>query len=226
MIFCSALTVWVRKGFNSIMAPWKVNSFTFPFVFCTWIFVICARLFSNMPPEFMGTPELPDNITFTSGTLTFGLIVEYWLKGIAQVFLINSWVTGILFLIGLALCSRWAAFWAAAGSAISLALAIAFGAPMDDYAQGLYGFSGVLTAIALGCTFYKPNARSAVWAVTGIIATFFIQAAMNVMFTPLGLPSFTAPFCVATWLFLLPQFKLDSDKDEVDNSEWGKKHVK
>ena len=32
---------------------------------------------------------------------------------------------------------------------------------------------------------------------------------MDTFFAPLGIPTFTGPFCVATWLFLLPQFHLD-----------------
>ena len=43
LMLCAALTTWVRTGFNRVMAPWKVNSLTFPFVFCTWIFLLAAR---------------------------------------------------------------------------------------------------------------------------------------------------------------------------------------
>ena len=35
LTLCAALTTWVRTGFNNVMAPWKTNSLTFPFVFCT-----------------------------------------------------------------------------------------------------------------------------------------------------------------------------------------------
>ena len=36
--------------------------------------------------------------------------------------------------------------------------------------------------------------------------TVFIQAGMNAFFAPMGLPTLTGPFCVATWLFLFPKF--------------------
>ena len=42
LVLCAALTTWVRTGFNNVMAPWKVNSFTFPFVFCTWMFLLAV----------------------------------------------------------------------------------------------------------------------------------------------------------------------------------------
>lgn len=63
------------------------------------------------------------------------------------------------------------------------------------------------------------NVRSAVWTVAAIVATVFIQAAMDVMLTPWGLPALTGPFCVATWLFLLPLYKFRGH-DAPDYSEW------
>ena len=222
LIICSMLTTWVRTGFNNVMAPWKTNSLTFPFVFTSWIFLFAARVLQGMPPEYMATPELTSHLS-TTLDLSFGSLVIYWLKGIAQVFLINSWVTGIFFLVALFISNRWAAFWAAVGSALSLAVVLLYQGAGSDIANGLYGFSPVLTAIALGCTFYKPNWRSAIWALTGIIVTVFIQAGMDAMMMPFGMPTFTAPFCLATWLFLLPLYKFD-DK-EPDHSNWHKKTI-
>lgn len=218
LVFCSMLTTWVRTGMNNVMAPWKVNSLTFPFVLMTWFFLFASRMMSGMAPDALSTPALTEHFITTLDT-SFGSLVQYWLKGVAQVFLIDSWVTGIFFLVALAVCSRWAAFWGAMGSAISLAMAIVFKADAANISAGLFGFSPVLTGIALGCTFYKPGVKTAVWAVVGIIATFFIQAGMDAFFAPFGLPTLTGPFCVATWLFLLPQFKLNP-QPETSHPEW------
>lgn len=220
LIICSMLSTWVRTGFNNVMAPWKTNSFTFPFVFTSWLFLLAARMLHGMPPTYMSAPELTAHLS-TSIDLSFGSLVVYWLKGIAQVFLINSWVTGIFFLVALFISSRWAAIWAAIGSALALLVVLLFQGPGSDIANGLYGFSPVLTAIALGCTFYKVNIRSAIWALLGIIVTVFVQAGMDAMMLPLGLPTFTGPFCLTTWLFLLPLYKFD--EKEPDHSQWHKK---
>lgn len=148
LVLCAALTTWVRAGFNNVMAPWKVNSFTFPFVFCTWMFLLAARAMHGLPTTHMADPALP--AAFSSfESIRFVDLVVYWLKGIGQVFLINSWVTGICFLVGLFLCSRWAALWAAIGSALALLVVIAMKASGSDISDGLYGYSPVLTAIAL-----------------------------------------------------------------------------
>lgn len=217
LALCAALTTWVREALNNVMRPWKVNSFTFPFVISTWLFLLASRAMHGLDPLHMATPMLPDHLA-TGGVLYVGQFVVYWLKCISQVFLINSWVAGLLFLIGLFVSSRWAALWAAIGSALSIVVASVMSASGHDIANGLYGFSAVLTAIALATVFYRPTWRSALWAILGIIITVVSQAAMNVLFEPFGLSTLTAPFCIATWFFLLPMFKLDEAKP--NHSHW------
>ena len=225
LALCSALTVWMREGLNNVMKPWKVNSFTFPFVVSTWLFLLAARAMHGLDATHLATPMLPEHLT-TGGVLYVDQAAEYWLRGVSQVFLIDSWVTGIFFLVGLLIASRWAALWAAIGSVLAIITASVLSASGHSIAQGLYGFSAVLTAIALATVFYRPCWRSALWALIGIIITVVAQAAMNVMFEPLGLATLTAPFCITTWAFLLPMFKLDEAKP--DHSNWTpalKKHL-
>ena len=217
LAMCAALTVWVREGMNNVMKQWKINSFTFPFVASTWLFLLAARAMHGLDAAHMATPLLPDHLS-TGGYLYMSEAVFYWLKGVSQVFLIDSWVTGALFLIGLLIASRWAALWAAIGSALAIVVASVLSTSGSDIANGLYCFSAVLTAIALATVFYRPCWRSALWAVLGVIVTVVSQAAMNVLFDPYGLATLTAPFCIATWFFLLPMFKLD--KVTPDHSNW------
>lgn len=205
LVLCAAMTTWVKTGMDNVLGRWKVSSFTFPFVASTYFFLLAARLLNGMPPTYMGTPELPGGVHDTLN-LEFGNLVVYWLKGIAQVFLINSWVTGIFFLAALAVSSLRACIWAAVSSAIALFIVIVWQGPGADIANGLYGFSAVLTGIALGATFCNNTWKAAVWTVIGVIATVFVQAAMNAFFAPIGLPTLTGPFCVATWIFLFPDY--------------------
>lgn len=226
LVLFSMLSTFVRSGFNNIMVRWKINSLTFPFVFCTWIFMAAARAMHSIPPAYMAVPSLP--AAFVSGeSLRIVDLAGSWLKGLSQVFLINSWITGLFFLLGLFISSRWAALWAAIGSAVALLTAILLKVSGAEAVDGLYGFSAVLTAIALATVFYRPGFRSALWALFGIIITVFVQAAMNVMVAPLGLATLTAPFCITTWLFLLPLIKVD-DNEHPDHSNWyveNKRHL-
>ena len=217
LILCSAMSTWVRVGFNNLLAPYKINSLTFPFVFSTWIFLLASRAMEELPVTHLATPLLPG---FYDSNVHLGVenIIIYWLKGISQVFLIDSWITGLIFLAGLFICNYRSAIWAMIASAISLFIAIIFRAVGVDIESGLFGFSAVLTGIALGSTFYiSNNWKKTVWAIIGIIVTVFVQASMDILFEPFGLPTLTAPFCIATWLFLLPLFKFELKKKEHNN---------
>lgn len=201
LILCSSLTVGLRKSLNSVLAQWGINSLTFPFVVLTWIFLLAARAMNGIEETGLPAPEL--SVSF-AGSVDLGFVplAVCWLKGISQVFLIDSWLTGAIFLVGLAVNSRAAAFWAMVASALSLATAIFFEASPEAISNGLYGFSPVLTAIALGCVFRRPCFGTAAVTLTAIVATVFVQAAMNICLLPFGLPTLTAPFCVVTWAYL------------------------
>lgn len=221
LVFCAAMTTVARRGFNNVMAPWHINSLTFPFVFCTWLFLLSARVFIGLPEGGESVPALPGAIA-PALDCSFANLVIYWLKGISQVFLVNNWVTGIFFLAALFVCNRWSCLWAAVASAVSLGIACLFHATGTDIADGLYGFSAVLTGIAVGSTFYHTNWRVAAWTLMAIVATVFVQAAMNAFLAPLGIATLTGPFCIATWIFLLPRYKFNAP-ETPDHSTWHKK---
>lgn len=208
VVIFSGMTTWVMYGLTLVLAPYKVSSFTFPFVLTVWFVLLAARIMYALPGSEPEAPLVSGHFAFRLDTGILHLL-DYWLRGISQVFLVNSWVTGLLFLIGLACSSRWAAVWAAVASAVALGTAILYQCPAGDIANGLFGFSPVLTGIALGTTFYQVSWRTAVWALLGVFATVFIQAGMDTFFSPFGIPPLTGPFCVTTWLFLLPHLKWD-----------------
>lgn len=226
VVLGAASTTWIRRGMNRVMAPWKINSLTMPFVVVCWLFLLAARTLNHLSLEGLAAPGFPEatssHITWSGG----GLLLTGWLRGIGQVFLLDSWGAGLLFLIALWISNRWSALWAAAASALSFGTALLFGAPGAALTAGLYGFSPVLTAIALGSIFYRPTLRSALWTLTGIVMTLFAQAACNMALRPWGLPALTAPFCLVTWLFLLPMFKMEQHPHkapfvpEPDHSNW------
>ena len=129
------------------------------------------------------------------------------LNGVSQVFLIGNWVSGLLILVALAVNSRWAAGLAACcGPGASTLVAIAFGADATTIGDGLCGFSAVLTAIALGCVFYRPSGRvAAVRVARARSSRSSSRRALDTVVAPFGVPTFTAAFVFATWLFLLPK---------------------
>lgn len=205
LILCAAMTTWVRNALDTFFKTFGVTSYTFPFVVCTWLFLLAARQLNGIPHPGLPEAELPYGIHDTVNLVSWDIFV-YWLKGISQVFLINNWVTGLFFLAALAVSSRRAAGWAALSSAVALLVAIFTKAPGMPVENGLYGFSAVLTGIAIGATFTVPSLKTTVWAIIGVIATVYVQAGMNTLVVPFGIPTLTGPFCVATWFMMMPHY--------------------
>ena len=100
--------------------------------------------------------------------------------------------------------SLWAAAFGFLGSVLAVLTATVLQAEHASINNGLYAFSAVLTAIALGSTFNKPSWRVLTYTLIGVIFTVFVQGALNTLLAPLGIPSLTMPFVLASWLFLVP----------------------
>ncbi len=215
LAFCAMFSTWVRTGLNRIMKPWNINSLTFPFVLTTWFFMLACRYLTFIGLEDGGianpafAPAALD-VDFVRADFTFGEFVIAWLKGVSQVYLLDDWVTGIAFLVGLLVCSPWACFLAAWASVIALLMGWWYGMSYYYLVNGLFGYSCVLTAIAVGSVFYKGNLRVFLWTTFAIVTTLVVQAALDNACSPFGIAALTGPFCFATWLFLLPHYNLDS----------------
>lgn len=103
--------------------------------------------------------------------------------------------------MGLAVASRWAAIFAIGGSLLAVLTASLLGANTTSTDSGLYAFSAVLTAIALGSSFNKPSWRVLGYTFIGVIFTVFVQGAMNTLLAPVGIPTLTMPFVLASGSF-------------------------
>ncbi|HIH4391659.1 TPA: urea transporter, partial [Citrobacter freundii] len=130
--------------------------------------------------------------------------IDGTLHGISQVFLFPGILASLFFIAGLAVESVVCACYAVVGSLIATLLAYYLGANAHDISSGLYAFSAVLTSVALGTVFNQPGWRVFIYTISGIIFTVFIQAAMNVLLMPFGIPTLTMPFVISSWLFLVP----------------------
>lgn len=203
----AAVSTVVMLAVANVLKTWGVPALTFPFVLTTWFLVLGAWAFANVEPSGLGPAKLPGAPAAGAADvdLTASFLVETLFRNVSQVFLIDNVATGVIFVVALAVSSRWSAAFALAGSALALATSLVLGAAGTSITNGLFGFSAVLTAIALGSVFYTPGARVAGFAALGVVFTVVVQGALDAALGPMGIPTFTAPFVVATWLFLLPK---------------------
>ncbi|WP_260723540.1 urea transporter [Dactylosporangium roseum] len=207
LVVGAAVTTVVTLALSNVLKTWGVPALTFPFVLTSWFLLMGAYQFARIGISTLGHPALPAQASSRLAEVpyTFGFLAVGMLKGVAQVFLVNDWISGIVMLVALAVSSRVVALAAVLGTVVGTLVAIGLGVYGDQVGNGLWGFNAVLTAVALGAVLYRPSPAVTGYALLGTITAVCVQAALTTALTPLGIPTLTAPFVVATWLFLLPK---------------------
>ncbi|WP_063551915.1 urea transporter [Burkholderia territorii] len=124
--------------------------------------------------------------------LTLPAVADALLSGLAQTTFAQGPWAGMLIVAGLAVASRRAAAFALGGAIVSTVLLVASGANGASFADGLLGFNGALAALALMPRGPRPA-----------LAAAALAALIQWLVTRAGLPAFTAPFAVASWITVI-----------------------
>ena len=161
-------------------------STTAPFcLVATLIWVGTAGLRLNSPLRLSGT----DTQEFFASLFT----------NISQVVLVDSVWGGALILAGLFIAHWKVGVAAIVGSLVGTVCAIAMHENLQRTANGLSGYSGVLTAIAFAVVFAKGRWVPWAFAVAGAAITAVVTLAMH----QLPGPTYTWPYVLTTWLGLV-----------------------
>jgi urea transporter len=204
IIIGAAFSTVVTNAFKNILTDtFGIPGSTGPFVLCGWLFMISAYSFGHVDVSMFSTPSLPtDYLLGHTEIPSLQEIIAIFFKNIGQVYLLGSVVSGAIMLLGIYIASVPAGIAASFGSLIAIIFSIIFGANPDIISAGLYGFSPVLTAMAVGVIFISPSWRSAIYAIFATIVTVVLQGALDIFMEPDGLPSFTAPYVLTMYLFI------------------------
>lgn len=202
----AAVSVVCMLGAVNVVRAWSVSALTFPFVLTTWLLLLATYGFAGLDGAALPFANAVEPIDPAAANLLAPAdFVSGVLHSVSQVFFKGNGVSALLLLAGLAVASLPAAVFGLVGALLAVITAHALGAESELVSAGLMGFSPVLTAIALGSVFHAPSPRVVVYAVLGTVFTVVVQGALNVLLAPFGIPTLTAPFVLATWLFLLPR---------------------
>lgn len=195
----AAIAAVLMKILLNTMAKWKVPVLTVPFVLATWVGLLVAYRIESLSlnPAFNAASLANWNIPFERDPHFFiGLI-----KGVGEVFMIDSFWAGSLILIALFRAGWRFGVYAMTGALVSWVTAFSIGVDVEVLDLGLYNYNAVLTMIAVGLMF--DDKRN--FPLIGIFAsamTVPITAGMDMALDLPGLPVLTSPFIVSTWLFL------------------------
>lgn len=221
IVFGAALSTVVTAAFSSTLTKsWGIPGSTGPFVLTGWLLVAGAYSFGSL----VVSTELPklssDYINGATMIPSAVELVQIFFRNIGQVYLLGNAVSGVLILVGIFIASVPAGIAAALGSLVAMITAIGMGANPIEVSQGLYGYSSVLTAMAIGVVFLKSSTRVACYALMATVVTVFIQGALDVIMMPDGLPAFTAPYVLTLYLFMAPKILMAPHPHEETKSDY------
>lgn len=177
----SALSTWIARCFLLARKP----GYTAPFIIATWVLLgVVALLAPSLRLETASTETILSPRWFRAFTLHFGQVM----------FQGTSIVSGLFFMAGIAVNDRLAFLYALWSAALPLAVAL-FVPDFGAFDAGLYGYNGVLCAIALA----GYTGRNFLRATCAVLFSVALQwAGMSC-----GIITLTAPFVIAVWSVLL-----------------------
>ena len=182
--------------------------FTFPFQAASWLWLLAAQsTYQYFPLRFpnptlavlaedMSAAVVPHNYAVER-------VIHGIFAGISQVCFVNNAVSGGIMLLGLAVSSPILAFMALFGSCFGAFFNMAMGSPSYPLFDGLYGYNPPLTAIAIGCMFFVPTLKNFLYTNAALMMTMVLNAAVSAALTPIGMPPFTFPFTLTSWIFVM-----------------------
>ena len=168
---------------------------TLPFCLVTLALLALTGALPLMAPDPAALPG-PESLAGPLQALALGLP-----RSFGQVFLCGKLSSGVLVVLATALASPLAAALGLLGALAAMGVALLQGASNAAVAQGLWGYNGVLVAIALGGIFHAPTRRSLLLAVGGAALSTPVSGGLMALLP--GLPQLTLDFVVTTWALML-----------------------
>jgi len=162
----------------------KFPTYTAPFIVVTWLVIIIAHAIAGTAIDVKPAagPDTP-----------VGLVTEI-LRGPAEVIFGANILTGILFLVGIAISNWRHGVLALLGSVLGTLLAIYHNDPAASVSIGIYGYNASLAAMAV-YLWRKSLLIPILAALISVPLTEFFPGSLEI-------PALTAPFVAASWIVI------------------------
>jgi len=198
----AALSTVLVNAVSALLSSHRVPTLTAPFVLASWLMLFGVYAFTGFTPGAVLTATTPTQLTSTAAYTALTLWNGTW-RGIGEIFFQDNVVSGVIVVVGVLVNTRIGALMCVGGSAGAALIAMAAGADEGAINAGLYGYNAALTAMALGGVFIVVDAMGLLYTASGVVVTTFAWPAVATVLAPIGMPTFTFPFVLTTWIFLL-----------------------
>lgn len=206
-VVAGAATPFVAAALKPAMG--SVPQWTLSFNFVTLTMLLRTKPFEG------SSPMAPYDGSFLN------LAVSAPLKGVSQIFVVDSNLTGAALLGSMALYSPGLAAHTLMGASIGALTGAALGADASQLAIGLWGFNSALTSLGVGVFFvHSPTTVAA--SAGGAVATAALFGAFQQVFGAWYAPCLTLPFCIAMsgcYLLKMPGLRLAKNAHSPEKNE-------
>lgn len=128
-------------------------------------------------------------------------VIDTLMRGVGQVMFQNNPITGLLFLAGICINSYKYGLTALLGLVVATLAAYLLGADRTLIRNGLFGFNGVLTGVALS-VFLRWEWHVSVYIIVGAIVSTIVMMGLAKLLSGSDLAPLTAPFVLTASLLL------------------------
>jgi len=198
LVLASIVTPLVTAAVMNAMAAFGLPALTLPFNFVLMPIIAVGVAFSHWGLGVGDAAPAQSALDAESASDLPMLLIEGGLRGISQLFLADSWVSGLIILAGIMVCSRISAVVAYCGAILGCGVGLVAGATSDSIVSGLWGYNSYITALALVGIFFYFSGRACVLGMIGAVVAAALFGAGQAITAVVGIPVFTMPFCLAT----------------------------
>jgi urea transporter/murein DD-endopeptidase MepM/ murein hydrolase activator NlpD len=202
------ITVWLKGLFGARGLPFL----SFPFLVSYWILSLAATNFSNIHFDenhiYLANDAVRNqasawyNAAHSLDAVQLPSFVLTYFKTLASVFFQQSVLGGMLVSFGLLYASRIAFSLSIIGFAMAYFFYAMFGADVADLNYNLLGANFIFLAIAVGCFFLLPNARSYFTVLLLVPILMLVALSLSKILMVFQLKSYSLSFSMVTTAFL------------------------
>ena len=210
VIIAILITMPIGSAVREFLKPFGVPMLTIPYVFISSSVLLTSFQFQHVDADIDILPNTVKEIVFSEHNVHF---ISAFFFFFCEIFLLDNVMAGILILIGIFIASRKAGLLSIGANLLGLGIDLMFGANHDQINAGLFGYNVVLTVLALGVAF-ETRINRYISIALGILLTIMLHAGLTTLLTPFGLPVFTLPFIIATWIMLFAGTRMQEQQIE------------
>ncbi|WP_274307057.1 urea transporter [Solibacillus daqui] len=197
----AAVTTLFAAAMMHFMRNTDIPILTFPFIVVSWSTLLASYQFETIQLSSSLSPQnLSHFILTTEDSISW---FQATLNGFGQVFFLKNFISATLVFIGLFFAGWQFGIFALIGNLFAMLTAFVLGGSRDLIQAGLYGFNAILTILAVAIVFKGANSRlSFIIGIIGACLSVPLTATITTLLVPYGLPTFTMPFVLCTWMLL------------------------